>query len=141
MNQGSLEAFQGRTLHFKHVYGTAVDAWGVVGFPKSQPAGTAGRKYRLGDPVLLAIPRETDPVVGEVPEAVRGKIFAVCTLVVIAGTARRENANTEMVRRYPDVVNRWDTALPILRAWKFDEPRDYTTFGGHRELVRGHCSW
>jgi hypothetical protein len=40
-----------------------------------------------------------------------------------------------MVRRYPDVVNRWDTALPILRAWKFDEPRDYTTFGGHRELV------
>lgn len=136
--------FAGHKIHFKHVFGTAVDSWGVVGFPRTQPAKAAGRTYRFGAPVLLAIPRAPEAVHGELlPEEMHGKIFAVCTLAIIADTATADIANQERVRRFPDVVARWNTALPVIEYWVFDEPRDYSTFG-KRELPalaskrRGH---
>jgi hypothetical protein len=132
--RAELMDFATRKIHFKHVYGTAVDAWGVVGFPSTQPARSAGRKYVLGEPVLLAIPMAPEPVHGEaLPEEMHGKIFAVCTLASIADTATAEIANQDRVRRFPEVVARWATALPIVRYWVFDQPRDYSTFG-NREL-------
>lgn len=121
------------TIHFKHVYATNMEDWGVLAFPRPQDAAEAGRRYRLGDPVLLAIPLRPEEVAGPVPAEVCGRVFAVCTLAVIANAATREIANPEMVRQYPDVVERWDTALPILKLWRLPNPRPYSEFG--QELV------
>ncbi|WP_147446731.1 hypothetical protein [Corallococcus sp. CA047B] len=121
------------TIHFKHVYATNMEDWGVLALPRSQDAAAAGRRYHLGDPVLLAIPLKPKEVAGPVPAEVCGRVFAVCTLAVIASTATREIANPEMVRQYPGVVERWDTALPILKLWRLPNPRPYSEFG--QELV------
>ncbi len=137
--------FGSRTIHFKHVYGTGVDSWGVVAFPSTQPADSACRRYSLGDPVLLAIPQNPErvPHATGVPEELHGKIFAVCTLVKISNSATREIANPERIRTHPEVADRWPTALPVLEYWSFDEPYVYASFGS-RELAelaskrRGH---
>ncbi|MDY7233352.1 hypothetical protein, partial [Hyalangium rubrum] len=121
------------TIYFKHVYATNMEAWGVLALPRSQDAAKAGRRYHLGDPVLLAIPHKPKEVAGPVPAEVRGRVFAVCTLAVIADAATREIANPEMVRQYPYVVERWNTALPILKLWRLPNPRPYSEFG--QELV------
>lgn len=121
------------TIYFKHVYATNMEDWGVLALPRSQDAAKAGRRYHRGDPVLLAIPRKPEEVAGPVPAEVRGRVFAVCTLAVIANAATSEIANPEMVRQYPDVVARWDTALPILKLWRLPTPRPYSEFG--QELV------
>ncbi|GEN08116.1 hypothetical protein SAMN05443572_106462 [Myxococcus fulvus] len=120
-------------IHFKHVYATNMEDWGVLAFPLSQNATDAGRHYQRGAPVLLAIPLKPKVVAGPVSAEVCGRIFAVCTLAVIAGAATREIANPEMVRQYPHVVDQWSTALPIVKLWRLPEPRPYSEFG--QELV------
>lgn len=122
------------TIHFKHVYATNMEDWGVLAFPRSQDAAEAGRRYHLGEPVLLAIPLQPEEVAGRIPADVCGRVFAVCTLAVIANAATHQIANPEMVRQYPDVVRRWDTALPILKLWRLLNPRPYHEFG--QELVK-----
>lgn len=117
------------TIYFKHVYATNMEDWGVLAFPRSQDATNAGRRYHHGDPVLLAIPFEPEEVAGAVPAEVCGRVFAICTLAVIQGAATREIANPELVRQYPNVVERWDTALPILKLWRLTNPRPYREFG------------
>ncbi|AGC49150.1 hypothetical protein MYSTI_07878 [Myxococcus stipitatus DSM 14675] len=131
--EGIMDINLNGTFHFKHVYATNLEDWGVLAFPQSQNATEVGRRYRVGEPVLLAIPQKPKEVAGPVPVEVRGRVFAVCTLVVLAGSATCQIANPEMVRRHPDVVKQWDTALPIRRLWRLSHPRPYIEFG--QELV------
>lgn len=109
-------------LYFKHLYGTQVPEWGVVGFHR--PSALNG--YRRGDRVLLAVTRSPGVTIQHEPE-VHGKIFGVCTLFSIPGQVG-ELANPEMVRAHPDVAEEWPFVVPVDRFWRFAEPRDYRDF-------------
>jgi hypothetical protein len=130
LTDNSLDDFSEHPLYFKHVYGRGVHEWGVVGFPTTQPASRAAKRYEPGGAVLLAIPLDPDVIDGEVaPGELRGKVFGVCTLASIARTETRVIANPEMVRLHPEDVKRWPTALPVLKLWHFEEPHAYAHIG------------
>lgn len=120
-------------LFFKHIYGPEVAQWGTVGFPKTQPAATALGSYSRGDHVLLAVPEN------EGEEAQRGRVFAKCTFLNVAGPAEKL-ANPHMMRRMPEVVTRWHTALPVKRYWMLENPiryRDVSGLAPMAERARG----
>lgn len=111
-----------RRLHFKHVYGTSVNEWGVLAFPKQ----TSLRHYGRGDLVLLAIPKNPKLVDYVRAPGTEGTIFGVCTLLNISRPTRAI-ANPDMVMRHPEIADQWDIALPVLKAWRLTSPRSYQT--------------
>lgn len=124
-------------LHFKHVFGSEIGRWGIVGFTKAQPAATALRHYTPGEYVLLAVPQAAEEAFDS-PEELRGKIFGRCTLLRWDGTAR-DYANPEMIAERPGAVERWDTCAPVKQFWRLSEPVRYDEFPGlaHLAMSRG----
>ena len=123
-------------LHFKHIFGTQVPDWGIVGFTSAQPAATALKQYAPGEIILLAIPQLPEPDFGA-PDDLHGKIIGCCTLLRWDNPARHI-ANPERAKERPEVIARWSTAAPIEKFWRLADPLPYASIPGLAPRVQTH---